>query len=120
MSSADDSLKRAFIETQGKHQNTARQLNTVRAQINSKERDRKIGELAAKELMQYPAGTVAYKSVGKMFLMQDLSLQTAQLQQKSDAAASEIKALARASEKLERDVKDLERGLTELLQRRMM
>ncbi|KAI9333676.1 Prefoldin [Obelidium mucronatum] len=120
MSSADDSLKRAFIETQAKHQNTSRQLATVRAQINAKERDRKIGELAAKELNQYPKGTVAYKSVGKMFLMQDLGSLTGSLQQKSDDASKEIKALSRASEKLDRDVKDLERGLTELLQRRMM
>ncbi|KAJ3238339.1 hypothetical protein HDU81_007976 [Chytriomyces hyalinus] len=118
--SSDLSLKKAFIETQDKHQVTVRQLANVKAQINGKERDRKIGELAAKELSQYPQGTVAYKSVGKMFLQQDLSKMTQALQQRSEDAGKEVKALARAQEKLERDVKDLERGLTELLQRRMM
>ncbi|KAJ3084240.1 Prefoldin [Rhizoclosmatium globosum] len=120
MSSADDSLKKAFIETQAKHQNTSRQLAAVRAQMNAKERDRKIGELSVKELSQYPKETVAYKSVGKMFLQQDLSALTGAIQQKSDDAGKETKAMARAAEKLERDIKDLERGLTELLQRRMM
>ncbi|KAI8612844.1 Prefoldin, partial [Chytriomyces sp. MP71] len=108
------------IETQEKHQVTSRQLANVRAQINSKDRDRKIGNLAAKELASFPPSTVAYKSVGKMFLQQDLSEMIAGINKRSEDAASEIKALARANEKLERDIKDLERGLTELLQRRMM
>ncbi|KAJ3345748.1 pre-rRNA processing protein [Entophlyctis luteolus] len=118
---AKNQLGVAFIETQAKHQNTARQLATVRAQMAAKERDRKIGELAARELSQYPAATtVAYKSVGKMFLQKSLADMTQSLQSRSEDAGREAKTLGRAAEKLERDLKDLERGLTELLQRRMM
>jgi prefoldin subunit 1 len=51
---------------QMKMQTSSRQLAALRAQVQGKERERRIGELACKDLDAFSESTVAYKAVGKM------------------------------------------------------
>ncbi|KAJ3332323.1 hypothetical protein HDU76_000603 [Blyttiomyces sp. JEL0837] len=115
---SDDQLKRAFIETQQKLQQTTRSLSTLRSQVQAKERERKISELSAKELSTNPDSTISYKSVGRAFLKASLKELTDELVKKSVDAGNEVKVLQRAAEKLDREAGDAERALRELLQRR--
>ncbi|WWD04427.1 hypothetical protein V865_002496 [Kwoniella europaea PYCC6329] len=48
-----------------------KQLSIVRAQIQSKEKEKKILSLTVRELDTVPRDGVMYKGVGKMFIQQD-------------------------------------------------
>ncbi|KAI8853079.1 hypothetical protein BC829DRAFT_383715 [Chytridium lagenaria] len=109
MSINDEHLREVFMESQLKLQNTSKQLATVKAQIASKERERRISELSAKELTALPSSTPAYKAVGRMFVQQDLTRD----------AEKESKALAQAATKLERDATETEKKLKDVLNMRM-
>jgi len=51
---------------QNKNVQLTRDLNGVKYQLQSNEREQKICELANKELLNYDDDTIAYTSVGKM------------------------------------------------------
>ena len=102
-----------------KLQNCTRQLSSLRGQVQAKERERKICEITARELSQYPAAsTGAYKSVGKMFLKSDLDTLKNGLVAKAAENEKEIKVLQRAAAKVENEAGDTERNLKELVHRR--
>ncbi|KAJ3413117.1 Prefoldin subunit 1 [Chytridiales sp. JEL 0842] len=116
---SDDALRKAFIETQAKLQSTSRQHAGVKAQLQGRQREQKICELASKELSSFPPETTAYKAVGKMFLKADLAVLNKNMLARAADAGKECIALERAAKKLERDMVDAENGLKELLQRRV-
>jgi prefoldin subunit 1 len=107
------------MEMDTKLQSFNRQLSGLRAQVQSKERERKICEITARELDQYPAAsTGAYKSVGKMFLKSELSTLKKSLVDKASDNEREIKVLQKAAAKIENEAGDTERNLKELIMRR--
>ncbi|OUM56911.1 hypothetical protein PIROE2DRAFT_18275 [Piromyces sp. E2] len=62
----EETIKRIFQEMQNKNVQLTRDLNGVKYQIQSNEREQKICELANKELLNYEDDTITYTSVGKM------------------------------------------------------
>ncbi|KAL1928346.1 hypothetical protein VTP01DRAFT_2702 [Rhizomucor pusillus] len=63
---SDDTIRKVFVELQAKYIASTQQLNTVKAQIQARERDRKMAELTRRELDTLEPDTRTYKPVGKM------------------------------------------------------
>ncbi|KAJ3104466.1 hypothetical protein HDU97_009251 [Phlyctochytrium planicorne] len=113
MSLTDEHLREVKL------QNTSKQLAVIKAQITSKEREKRISELSAKELNALPTTTPAYKAVGRMFIKKELKDLSQALTNKSKDADKESKALQTAATKLERDAKETEKKLQDVLNMRI-
>ncbi|KAJ8326311.1 hypothetical protein BDV3_005865 [Batrachochytrium dendrobatidis] len=107
------------IEYQTKIGETSRQLAMVRGQLQGREREKKLSELTAKELEPLDSTVLAYRSVGRMFIKEDISMLKDELHKKSASASKEIVAMERAATKLEGDLKDTERTLQDLIKKVM-
>ncbi|KAJ1560275.1 hypothetical protein HK405_007662 [Cladochytrium tenue] len=119
MSIDDEHLRQIFVAMETKLQTSSRQLASLRAQVQVKERERRISELSAKELDQYPeASTVAYKSVGRMFLQSNLKSLKKGLRDRASENEKEIKAMQVAAKKLEKEAGDVERSIRDILEQR--
>ncbi|KAL2913619.1 hypothetical protein HK105_206921 [Polyrhizophydium stewartii] len=104
-------------EYQTKITETSRQLAMVRGQLQGREREKRASELTAKELSTLDDSVLAYRSVGRMFIQEDVSLLKAELDNKASSAAKEIVALERAAGKLDAELKDTEKSLQGLIKR---
>ncbi len=69
-----------------------RQLNLVRAQVTSKEREQKMHALTRKQVEDEQSGKTGpfYRAVGKMFISEDPKILTAEMAKKEKEAADEI------------------------------
>ncbi|KAJ3224761.1 hypothetical protein HK099_007946 [Clydaea vesicula] len=114
----DTELKNVFIEGQMKLQELSRQRSMVTAQLNTKDRERKIASITNKELVSLGDNVKTYKSVGKMFIESDLSTLTTELTNLVKSSENETKALERAFKKIELDIKDQQTTLKEMLDKR--
>ncbi|KAJ3037181.1 Prefoldin subunit 1 [Rhizophlyctis rosea] len=112
-----DVAQKVLLELQNKVVETSRQLSTVRAQISTRERERKVSELTAKELESMGSGVAAYRAVGKMFLQEPLPVLTKELRDRVEAAERDTKNLERAAAKLERDLNDAQGSWKEVMHR---
>ncbi|KAJ3055238.1 hypothetical protein HK097_011121 [Rhizophlyctis rosea] len=109
--------QKVLVELQTKVVETSRQLATVKAQISTRDREKKLSELTAKELESMGENVSAYRAVGKMFLQEPLTVLTKELRDRVDAAERDTKNLERAAVKLERDLKDAQGSWQEVMHR---
>ncbi|KAI9310403.1 hypothetical protein DFJ73DRAFT_888126 [Zopfochytrium polystomum] len=100
---------------EAKLQSTSRQLATIRAQVQSKERERRISELSVKELDQYPRRQRRVQVCGQN---SDLPTLKKALTDKAANNEKEIKVLQKAAKKLENEASDAEYGMRRLLAQR--
>ncbi|KAK2354094.1 prefoldin [Trifolium repens] len=112
---ADESIKTAFIEIQGRMIETTRKLKQVQNQIRSKETDKKRAFLTMEELKQVPDDTNVYKSIGMFVLETKAKLMNEQENKFKDSEAS-ITSLQSSREYLEKQIAEVENNLRELLQ----
>ncbi|WVF68319.1 hypothetical protein IAT40_003084 [Kwoniella sp. CBS 6097] len=70
---SDDTLRKILTQIQQQAVTSQKQLSIVKAQIASKEKERKILSLTVRELGTVPTDgqSTMYKGVGKMFIEQD-------------------------------------------------
>ncbi|RKP02091.1 hypothetical protein CXG81DRAFT_5060, partial [Caulochytrium protostelioides] len=106
-----------LMEIQSKIKETTRQLTNVESNLSARERERRVCELTKKELSALDPATVAYSSVGRMFVQAPLPKLTEQLAKRVTEAASEVTALERVSKKLERDLLDQQNNFKEIMSR---
>ncbi|KAK2407404.1 prefoldin [Trifolium repens] len=112
---ADESIKTAFVEIQGRMIETTRKLKQVQNQIRSKETDKKRAFLTMEELKQVPDDTNVYKSIGMFVLETKAKLMNEQENKFKDSEAS-ITSLQSSREYLEKQIAEVENNLRELLQ----
>ncbi|EIW71349.1 prefoldin subunit 1 [Tremella mesenterica] len=67
---SDDTLRKILEQIHSQAINSQRNLSVARAQIQSKEKERRILQLTMKELATVPEPSKMYKGVGKMFMIQ--------------------------------------------------
>nr|KIR85133.1 prefoldin subunit 1 [Cryptococcus tetragattii IND107] len=67
---SDDTLRKILVQIQTQAITSQKQLAVVKAQITSKEKERRILALQVKELGNVPGDGGMYKGVGKMFIEQ--------------------------------------------------
>ncbi|GES96532.1 prefoldin subunit 1 [Rhizophagus clarus] len=90
MSISDDALRKVLIELQNRLVENSRQLVTVKAQIQAKEREKRLAELTKKELSALDKDTKTYKSVGKAFIKADLSVLNKEMDDRVEKATSDL------------------------------
>ncbi|XP_060605262.1 prefoldin subunit 1-like [Ruditapes philippinarum] len=111
----DMELKKAFQELQGKLINTTQQLKVSDAQIETLKRSIQHSMLVEKEISRLPEDTRVYEGVGRMFMLAGIPEVKNTLEMKVKAADSKIKNIEGTKAYLERNMKESEDSLRELI-----
>ncbi|ORX81621.1 Prefoldin [Basidiobolus meristosporus CBS 931.73] len=114
----EENLKQMLIGMQNKMIEDSRQLSTVKAQIQAKEREKRLSELTYKEVSQIGDNIRTYKSVGKMFLQADKSVLEKEIKGRIDVSNEGIKALEKKATYLERNINEINGNLKDIFNRR--
>lgn len=114
----DEELKKAFAELHGKVIDTRQNLKLADIQIESLKRVKQRNELTQIELRSLPDKTKTYESVGRMFLLQDLSTIKTNLNKRTKTADEKIKTLEKTKEHLQKNLKESENNIREMVQRK--
>ncbi|WWC66049.1 uncharacterized protein I303_108671 [Kwoniella dejecticola CBS 10117] len=112
---SDDTLRKILTQIQQQAITSQKQLSIVRAQIQSKEKDKKILTLTVRELGYVPKEHDGlYKGVGKMFIQQDrkevdgqYSAQEKQLNDDLSVLNKKVKYLEKQFDEANSQLKDI-------------
>lgn len=111
----DMELKKAFQELQGKLITTTQQLKVSDAQIETLKRSIQHSMLVEKEISRLPENTRVYEGVGRMFMLAGIPEVKNTLEMKVKAADNKIKTIENTKAYLERNMKESEDSLRELV-----
>ncbi|CAO3637708.1 unnamed protein product [Cunninghamella blakesleeana] len=103
------------IQLQAKYITSQQQVNTVKAQIQAKQRERKLAELTRRELETLEDDTKTYKPVGKMFLQAPLSEMKTQYVKSVEKADEQIEQLEKSQKYWERTATEAHGNLKDIL-----
>ncbi|KAB7497663.1 Prefoldin subunit 1 [Armadillidium nasatum] len=102
----DLELKKAFIELQGKVQETNQKLRIADVQIDSLKKQITHAQLTDKEIQNLGASTRVYESVGRMFLLTDIPKVRENLTQKVNKCNDKISSLQSNKTYLEKSLQE--------------
>jgi prefoldin subunit 1 len=111
----DMELKRAFQELQFKMLETSKKLQIADMQIDSLRRIIQHSKLTDQEISTLPSGTPTFEGVGRMFLLTEVADVRSNLENKIRLADEKIKSLEANKTYLERNLKDSEDNLREMV-----
>lgn len=114
----DGEIKKAFAEGQTKLFDFQRQMNTVKAQLQQKAKDKKIAEVTIRELEGFGEDTKVYRTVGKAFISDGMQDVIADLRNAISSAAEDEKSLETKEKWLERTLQETSSSLKDMLERR--
>lgn len=115
MAVPDPELKRAFVELQSKMMESQQKMKMSDLQIENLKRTIMHSQLTSQEITALPDETRVYESVGRMFLLSDKPEVRQRLEKKQESCSEKIKTLEANKEYLERNVKESENSLRELI-----
>ncbi|CAM8888792.1 unnamed protein product [Rhodiola kirilowii] len=113
---ADEANRTAFLEIQGRMIEITGKLKQVQTQMRNKEGERKRAFLTLEELKQLSSDTNTYKSIGRTFVLEPPSVLMGEQEQKFKDSEAAIVSLQTSKEYLEKQLKEVETNLRELLQ----
>merc|ERR1711971_10127 len=113
MSAPDQELKAAFSELQSKVIENKQKMKFHDIQIENLKRN--ITHSTLTDLSQLPKETKVYESVGRMFLLSDIGNVRSGLEKKTEGLKEKIHVLNGNKEYLDRQVKEQENNLRELI-----
>ncbi|EEF39449.1 prefoldin subunit 1 [Ricinus communis] len=113
---ADDNIRTAFLEIQGRMIETTAKLKQVQNQMRTKEGEKKRSFLTLEELRHLPDDTNTYKSIGRTFVLEPKSVLMTEQEQKLKDSETAISSLETSKEYLEKQMAEVENNLRELLQ----
>ncbi|WWC92634.1 uncharacterized protein L201_007593 [Kwoniella dendrophila CBS 6074] len=101
---SDDTLRKILTQIQQQAITSQKQLSIVKAQIQSKEKEKKILNLTVRELNTVPKdeSSTMYKGVGKMFIEQDRKEIDTENSTQEKSLNDEISNLTKKSKYLEK------------------
>jgi len=114
----DLELKKAFVELQQKMIETSEQLRIADLQIEGLKRNKQHAEITEREISSLDPKTNTYESVGRMFVLADIADVKVNLKKRQGAADEKIRSLENNKGYLERNLKDAENNLREMVQQR--
>ncbi|CAG8507976.1 5956_t:CDS:2 [Dentiscutata erythropus] len=114
MSIPNETLRKVLLELQNKFVEDNKKLTSVKTQIQTKERDKRLAELTKRELTTLDSDTRTYKSVGKAFIKTDLSVLMTELDTRVIKAEKELNDLDKTKKHLERNVNESQNALREI------
>ncbi|KAF9348740.1 hypothetical protein BGX26_012872 [Mortierella sp. AD094] len=115
MSINEQALGKIVHDLQSKLQEATRMVASVQAQIQTREREKRLSELTNKELSSLQPDTVTYKSVGKMFIQEPLTDLTSELSERSKEMEKDMEALDKKRIYWERNKTEAQGNLQELI-----
>ncbi|KAI9312273.1 Prefoldin [Dichotomocladium elegans] len=114
--SETDIVAQVFVELQAKYVASTQQVNSVKAQIQARQRDRKMAELTRRELDTLEPDTKTYKPIGKMFIQTPLAEMKNQYVKRIKEADETIQQLEKSQKYWERAANDAQGNLKDILQ----
>lgn len=114
----DQELKQAFSKLQEKMIDTSQKLKLADIQIDKLRRTKQRAELTTKEISCLPENTRIYESVGRMFLLDDISNIKNTLDNRMKTSDEKIKTLENNKTYLQRNLKESEDDIREMIQQR--
>ncbi|ORY93166.1 Prefoldin [Syncephalastrum racemosum] len=112
---SDDAIRKVFVELQAKYVASQQQLNTVRARMQARQRDRKMAELTRRELDTLEPHTKTYKPVGKMFIQTPLNDMKQQFVKRIEDTDEAIKQLEKSEKYWDRAAQDAQGNLKDII-----
>ncbi|XP_019150134.1 PREDICTED: prefoldin subunit 1 [Ipomoea nil] len=113
---ADEANRAAFIEIQGRMIELTGKFKQVQTQMRNKEGEKKRAYLTLEELRHLSDDTVTYKSIGRTFVLEPVSVLMDEQEKKLKDSEAAITALQTSKEYLEKQMAEVENNLRELLQ----
>lgn len=113
---ADEAIRTAFMEIQGRMIETTAKLKQVQNQMRNKEGEKKRAYLTLEELRQLSDDTNTYKSIGRTFVLEPKSVLMEEQEQKLKNSETAIASLQTSKEYLDKQLAEIETNLRELLQ----
>ncbi|XP_057379286.1 prefoldin subunit 1-like [Daphnia carinata] len=114
----DLELKKAFGELQQKMVETSQKLKLADLQIETLKRSMTHAQLTDKEISQLPTDTKTYESVGRMFVLKEVTEARMNLDNKIKGCEEKVKTLEGTKAYLERSLKESENNIREMIQQR--
>nr|CAG4638880.1 EOG090X0LK7 [Cyclestheria hislopi] len=114
----DIELKKAFSELQQKMVETSHKVKLTDIQIDSLKRSIMHAQLTSKEISGLPSETNTYESLGRMFVLKDVNTVQKSLEGKVKICEEKIKTLEGTKTYLERNLKESENNIREMIQQR--
>lgn len=111
----DQELKKAFMELQGKMQETNQKLRIADVQVESLKKQIVHAQLTDKEIQNLGETTRVYESVGRMFLLTDIPMVRNNLKAKVGKCNEKITSLQSNKEYLERSMTESQNNLREMI-----
>ncbi|CAO3659490.1 unnamed protein product [Rhizopus stolonifer] len=112
----NEAIRKVFVELQANYIHSQQQVNITKAQIQSKQRERKLAELTRRELDSLDSQTKTYKPVGKMFIQSPLNEMKQQYVDSINTSDENIKQLEKTQKYWERAASDAQGNLKDILQ----
>lgn len=110
-------FEKYFLEYQEKIQNSQQELISLRSQNQQKDRERKLSELTLAELSTLNETNKTFRTVGKMFMEQDVKSVVEEKKNLISNLTKEIEAIQKVALKVDADLKDYERNFKSLLEK---
>jgi len=114
----DAESQKEFMALQTKLIEASKQLSLATATLQYKQQEKKRNELTLKEMGAFDDSVNTYQSVGRMFLLSKPSELKGQLNKTLQENDSDIEALKKNVEYLERVKKEGEAGIQELVEKK--
>ena len=114
-SGPDMELKKAFAELQSKMLETQQKMKLSDLQIENLKRSITHASLTEAEIASLPDQTRVYESVGRMFMLSTKDDVKKRLEERKVTCGEKITTLEGNKEYLERNLKESENGLRELI-----
>ncbi|XP_071527375.1 prefoldin subunit 1 [Panulirus ornatus] len=111
----DQELRKAFMELQGKMQETNQKLRIADVQVESLKKQIVHAQLTDKEIQSLGENTRVYESVGRMFLLTDIPMVRENLKAKVTKCNERITNLQANKEYLERSMAESQNNLREMI-----
>lgn len=118
MSKVDEELKQAFTKLQEKMRDTKQKLKLADIEIEKLRRIRHWSELTVKEIGCLPEDTRVHKSVGRMFVAEDINDMKNDLENIVKTRDEKIKTLENNKMYLQRSLKESENEIREMIQQK--
>ncbi|KAG0366090.1 Prefoldin [Gamsiella multidivaricata] len=115
MSINEQALGKIVHDLQTKLQEATRMVASVQAQIQTRDREKRLSELTNKELSALAPDTITYKSVGKMFIQEPLTDLTKELSERASEMEKDMAALDKKRVYWERNKTEAQGNLQELI-----
>ncbi|KAF8529195.1 Prefoldin [Hysterangium stoloniferum] len=111
----DDTLRKILLQIQQTAVQSQRALSITRAQVTSKERERKILQLTIDEIHSMEGDVNMYKGVGKMFIAVPRSTMEKDLRTEEKGLSDDLSGLNKKTKYLEKQFTDAQSQLRDIV-----